>query len=234
MAILFLKELVFYLRYFTSAFILVFFFITKWFLWILIFFYYPIGKILKKKLLILHIWELLQIYTIVSVNFSNLFIIFWFFYLLRSFLTTSWYKAQLALFNQFIQSFLYCFVLIFVLFYSFNYFVLSFVLFWNFDSHTIFDLFEIQFQLLRFLQFQLCNLNTLIFCSICSICSIFLTKWFLEWKFIFFFFKKIKLTSLQAYILLFTFLNFDFIILSFFPMLLFLEFIYFFICFKIC
>nr|YP_010620071.1 Sec-independent protein translocase component TatC [Rhodomelopsis africana]WAX04084.1 Sec-independent protein translocase component TatC [Rhodomelopsis africana] len=230
------KELTFFLRYLTISFIFLFSYCFKKFPTILLFFYYPLGKFFKKKLLILHALELINSSLFLNLSISGFFVFIYLNFLLKFFFSSSWYSPQIKLFSNFIQLGFFSLTSSFFCFYLIYFFIFNLGLFWNFEIFSSFHLFEIQFQVLNFLKFQIDNLNLFCYFLFISITLSFISRWLFSWKLLFLLFRWFK------FILFFfsSFCAFFFIsevTLQFFFALVFLyfflEFIFFYICWKL-
>nr|YP_010620278.1 Sec-independent protein translocase component TatC [Amplisiphonia pacifica]WAX04314.1 Sec-independent protein translocase component TatC [Amplisiphonia pacifica] len=233
---IFLKELILLFRYFFVTFSLLSLWCFKKFPTILLFFFYPIGKIFKKKLVILHALDLVNSSFFLTFYITTFFIFLYFPLFLKIFFSSSWYTFQVKLFTSFFYITFFYITLSFFLSFFLSFLLFNFSVLWNFETLNSFHLFEIQFQVLRFLEFQITNLNLFCFLSFLFLIVIITTRWFFQWKKIYFIFREIK-------IILFCFLSFLFsfsyteLTIQFFLVLnlifFFLEFIFFYICWRL-
>nr|YP_010620025.1 Sec-independent protein translocase component TatC [Symphyocladiella dendroidea]WAX04038.1 Sec-independent protein translocase component TatC [Symphyocladiella dendroidea] len=235
MVILF-KELNLLSRYFLVTFSLLSFWCLKKFPTILVFFFYPVGKIFKKKLIILQALELINSSFFLTLHISAFCLLPFAFCLFKIFFSSSWYSFQIKLFSNFLYlNFLYL-NFSFLFSYCLFFLILNLSLLWNFETFNSFHLFEIQFQVFRFVEFQITNLNFSI--SIFSIFSIFsiTVRWFFSWTSLFFIFRKIRFFFFFFIVCFFLLFYID-ITFQFFLLLnmgfFFLEFIFFYICWKL-
>nr|YP_010620255.1 Sec-independent protein translocase component TatC [Deltalsia parasitica]WAX04291.1 Sec-independent protein translocase component TatC [Deltalsia parasitica] len=231
-----LKEVSLLFRYFFVTFSLLSFLAFKKFPTILLFFFYPAGKIFKKKLIILHTLELINSSFFLTLFINGFFIFLFFCFLIKMFLSPSWYILQIKVFSDFLFLSFLSLSLSLSLSCLIFFFIFHFSLLWNFETFSLFHLFEIQFQMLRFLEFQIKNLN--IFCSsfFLLLITINIIRWFFSWKFLFLFLFQTKVFFIFIFIFIFiiffselTFFLFTLFILTF----LFLELIFFYICWKL-
>nr|YP_010620186.1 Sec-independent protein translocase component TatC [Gredgaria maugeana]WAX04222.1 Sec-independent protein translocase component TatC [Gredgaria maugeana] len=230
-----LKELTFLFRYFSFSLFFLFILSFKKFPLILLFFFYPIGKVFKKKLIILHVGEFVNISFFLNLTISCFILIIFLIFLIKVFFSSSWYNTQNKLFENFLKTIFLVLICSFTVFYFLYFSIFNFSLLWNFETFNSFHLFDIQLQVFKFLKFQLFNLNL-----ICFVISVFgvgslVFRWFFSWKFIFFIFRKIKLflfLSFSFFSFFFSDITFIFFFLLIFFLLI-LEIIFIFICWKL-
>nr|YP_010620232.1 Sec-independent protein translocase component TatC [Dictyomenia sonderi]WAX04268.1 Sec-independent protein translocase component TatC [Dictyomenia sonderi] len=231
-----IKEFSLLFRYFFVTFSLLSFSCLKKFSTILIFFFYPIGKFFKKKLLILHALELINSSFILIVTFTSFFTFIFFIFLLKIFFSSSWYKPQCKLFTCLIHNIFFLLVFSNLFFFLIYFFIFNFGLAWNLGVFDSFQVFDFQFQFLKFIEFQIKNLNLLCFLFFYFSIFFFTLRWVFSWKTLFFFFTQCKWLLfgiiIVLLVLLYSELSFQFFF-SVFLTWFFIEFIFFFICWKL-
>nr|YP_010620140.1 Sec-independent protein translocase component TatC [Melanothamnus gigas]WAX04176.1 Sec-independent protein translocase component TatC [Melanothamnus gigas] len=233
---IFLKECIKLLRYFSFAFFCTLIFSFKNFFLLILFFFYPIAKIFKKKLLILHTLELINIFVNLTFFLSSFFTLVFLNFLIIVFFSPSWYKIQIFLFVKFLKQLVSLLGLNLICFYVTNFFIFNLSLIWNFGFFNSFNLFEIQFQLNNFLKFQLNNFFLFCFSFIFFWNVSLIIKWFFSWKFLFFIFKKLKVILFFLFFLVLSIIcsNFNcYFFLLIFSIFIILEIFFFYMCLKI-
>lgn len=225
-----LKLLISY--YFISFFFTLIICLQKFFS-LLIFFYYPISKLIKKKLLVLNSLDLLHTSWLLSLNISFLVSILIFNWIIKLFFSNSWYFIQKKTFSQF-SRFIFI-ILILLLFISVFFFKLFFqtILFWSSGIFNSFNLFEIQLQIFQFINFENLYLNAIWFIIILFYSLFLIIKSFITWNYFFLFFSLFFSFSKFFIFFFLSLFSIDLDLLLLFSNLLILEFIFFYICFKL-
>ena len=230
----YLKELKLFIKYFFFSFIFSLIVFFQKFSSIFIFFYYPISKIIKKKLLVLNTLDLINISFFLGLAITFLLSTIIFLLLSKLFFSNSWYNEQLNVFKIFFTRLFFLIPFLNILFFFIYKFIFIFSLCWSFEVFNSFSLFEIQLQIIDFLKFQIYSLyiihSILIFITLIYL----ILKSFLTWQVIFFNFKTKKKIFLMFilcfYALILPEINF---ILGFGVISVFiLEVIFFYICLK--
>lgn len=203
-----------------------------------IFFSYPIIKLLKKKLLILKLFEFLTTSWFLSFTISLYFGVFFFLFSVTFFFTSGWYLFQLKLFRQIFVKRLSLSLLFFFIFYVIYCFVLiKIMLFWNFThfEQTIYHFFELQIQVTSFVfDLLLLYVNFLFWLTFCFIISGYL-KLFTKLKRNYFKLKTLKkkiFFVILSFCLIFTYDSLQQVVIFIIDVLT-LEIILFHLCYKI-
>nr|QUJ09442.1 SecY-independent protein translocase component tatC [Neorhodomela munita] len=202
---------------------------------LIVLFYYPIAKIFYKKLLILHISDLFNSSFLISISVCCFFSVLSFDIFLKLFFFSSWYKVQKKIIKFFYVNnllFFFLYTLFFFLIYSF---FIRYLLIWDFKTFNSYKLFDIQFQIVKFVQFQI----HLFFSGLLILLLIFTLssnlKLFISWKNIFLYIKILKKILFIFFLFFFLLILYD-IYLQFFSLVflfIFLEIISIYICYKL-
>nr|YP_010620117.1 Sec-independent protein translocase component TatC [Periphykon beckeri]WAX04153.1 Sec-independent protein translocase component TatC [Periphykon beckeri] len=226
-------ELTTILKYFVFSFCFFIFITFKKFSILLLFFFYPIGKLFKKKLLILQVLELINITFFLNFSMSSFFVFFFFIFLLQIFFSAGWFDFQIYLFKLFCLKLIKLLSFLFFLYYVFYIFLFNFGLVWNFYLVDSFQLFEIQFQIVNFFKFQIYNFNFFVFFFFIFLISLILVVWLYSWKKIFFIATKLNILSFFFFLSLFFFdLTLEFFYFFLF-LLFFFEFFFLYLFWKL-